>query len=513
MAAVLSMRPARRSFSWSSAGLLLFLALFALIAGLATAVVGSLAAIGAMAMIVGVCAFFLPLPWLVVALFAISFVVTGQVIYFARFDKALWFPFLVGALLLVRFPIDRMLSAKGKVEVAQRAMPWVSIALAVYFATVLASSAINRIGPLQLLVTSKEYLFLWGLYLILAVELVGLALVRKIWRWLPWLVVAQLPLILYQRLVVVPARAARALGAEWDAVVGAFGGNPDAGGSSGAMGIFCTLVIVLAVARWRQKDLSGRDCLMLIGGAMLSLAMAEVKFAILLIPVAFSVLFLHEILRRPFQGLLAIALAVVLSLGVLAAYKAQYSKVQGGETLTEYFEGMFSSSTDDEFVNLRTREIGRVAAITFWSRQHGWDSPSHFLIGHGIGSSRIGETVVGEAARKWPFNIARSALAILLWEVGLVGATALVLALLAGAWRGHHLAQSANLAPGDRALASGCAVALVLAVCALPYNTDLMYAHQTQIITLLSLGTLLMLSRRATGPREGPAAQHRRTTP
>jgi hypothetical protein len=349
-------------------------ALFAVLAGAGTALIGPMAAAVFAAMLLGIVALFLPIRWLVVGLVLVSFLITGQLIYFARIDKALWFPFLVGALMLVRFPLDRMQRGHRPLHEAEAAPltpTAMKVCIALYMATLLSSTLFNGVPPLQMLVSFKEYLFLWGLFLVLAAGLVRPDFVLRIWSVLPWLMVLQLPLIAYQRFVVAPSR--RNIGAAWDAVVGAFGGNPMAGGSSGAMGLFCVVMILVVIARWRAGLLPLWQTLLLGLSGLLGIGLAEIKFAVLLLPIGFALLFLREFARRPMQGLVAVAVGVALAGAILVGYQAQYGRADKGETTEEYFESMFSSSTDANFVNLRTREIGRVAALRFWVDKHDLD--------------------------------------------------------------------------------------------------------------------------------------------
>lgn len=472
-------------------------AVFAVLAGAGTALIGPMAAAAFAAMLLGIAALFLPIRWLVVGLVLVSFLITGQLIYFARIDKALWFPFLVGALMLVRFPLDRMQRGHRplhEAEVPPRTPAGIKVFIALYMATLFSSTLFNGVPPLQMLVSFKEYLFLWGLYLVLAAGLVRPAFVLRIWAVLPWLMLLQLPLIAYQRFVVAPSR--QNIGAAWDAVVGAFGGNPMAGGSSGAMGLFCVVMILVVIARWRAGLLPFWQALVLVLSGLLGIGLAEIKFAVLLLPIGFTLLFLREFARRPLQGLVAVAVGTALAGAILVGYQAQYGRADKGESTEEYFESMFSSSTDANFVNLRTREIGRVAAIRFWADKHGLDDPMRLFIGHGAGASRVGETVVGDAAKPYPFNISRSALAMLLWETGLIGAGAFVAMMAAAWWSLFRLSADARLDPPSRVAASSMAVAVVLFAAGLPYNTDLLYSHQVQVMLMLCMGFAAMMNGR-----------------
>lgn len=494
----------RRTYPSSSSSIGLTLAvgfvfvLLALIGGLGTAVMGQTATVILAALVLGFFGLFLPLALFLPALLLVSFVLTGQMQYFARIDRALWLPFLVGALLMVRFPFDLMQRRIGHPEQAafKPASPAsVKVMLFIYFTTLMATSAINGIEPLQLLVSFKEYLFLWSLFLVISFGLLAPHHIERVWNLLPWLMLAQLPIVLYQRLVVVPSRAARGVGAEWDAVVGAFGGNPEGGGSSGAMGLFCVISIALVVARWRRGLLPGWQALVLGLSGFISIALAEIKFAVLLLPVALVALYFRQLTRKPVEGFFAILLAFIVSFSVLVAYKTQFALEGERQTVGEYLDSIVGSrSNEGDFVNYRTREMGRVAAIRFWWQQHGMDQPDKLLIGHGAGASRVGDLVVGEAARKWPFNIGRSTLAVMLWEVGLVGTVAFCSMLLFAFIRAFRFSGDERLSAQQQTLSASMAIAVMIIAAGIPYNTDVILSHQLQLMLMLSLGYLAMLN-------------------
>jgi len=474
-----------------------------MLGGLAVALFGKMATLFFSVLIVGFFGLLVPVRMMVPALVVMSFLVAGQLTYFARIDKALWLPFLIGLLLLIRYPFDLMQRAPGnshQFEFEPKLGFAIKASLFVYFATLAASTAINMVGPLQILVSAKEYFFLWVLLLILSFGLVRPELIEKIWHWLPWLMVFQIPLILYQRFVIAPSRAIRHMGAEWDAVVGAFGGNPEGGGASGAMGMFCVVAMAYTVARWRRGLIGGFPAGVLVLCGFASIALAEVKFAVLLLPLAFAVIYVRQFLKKPIETAFAMMAVLVISFSVLVLYKTQFSGDGESQTVGEYVTNTFQSrSNDDDFVNYRTGELGRKAALVFWKQQHGVYALDKLLIGHGAGASRVGDMVVGEAAKRWPFNIARSSLAILLWETGLIGSLA-VIAMLSFAFLGlFRFVSDERLSHEQQSLAAGMSVAVMTVAASLPYNTDFLFAHQTQILLLLSLGYLAMLKGRFAG--------------
>jgi hypothetical protein len=312
----------------------------------------------------------------------------------------------------------------------------------------------------------------------------------KIWTLLPWLLPLQLPLIFYQRFVVAARRAVMHMGAEWDAVVGAFGGDPDGGGASGAMGIFVVFAITLAVTRWRQGSYKGAHCLIIVASGLITLLLGEVKFAVLLLPISIAVAFRREFLARPVAAFGGLLIAGAMAALLLLSYQAQFSSAAVERSEAGYFERNFKADSDGQFINYRTGDIGRVAAIRFWNAQQ--TGAVETLIGQGLGSSRKGDLAVGEAAKRWPFNIARHSLAILLWETGLLGTSVFILMLAAAYFYAHKIASDPRTVAEDKPVLLACGAGLVLLVLELPYNTDIFYSPQIQILLMLILGQIAL---------------------
>lgn len=472
---------------------------FAIGSGVAVAWFDTIGVAAVLGLAVGAVSLFMPLQKLVALLMFASFLVMGQLLYFARIREALWIPFLLGLVLLVRYPAE--LIRRNSVKQARQTLvpeqsPAVRILLTTYFSAVAAGTLIHLNNPMQVFVSAKEYFFLWGLYLVVAAGLLGPAVLPRIWNMLPWLLPLQVPIILYQRLVVVSRRAAEHLGAKWDAVVGAFGGDQDSGGSSGAMGLFVVFAITLVITRWRNGEIKTSHCVLIVASGLLAILLAEVKFAVLILPVAIVIASAREFVSRPVATMAWSAVAVLLAGGLFFAYKAQYSNAYQDAKTGGYMESVFSASADPDFINLNTREIGRTAAIKFWAMQQ--TNAVEILTGHGMGASRKGNMVTGDVAARWTFNIARSSLAILLWESGILGASAFMLALVAGYARARQLSRHKGLPETEKAVLAACAAGFIMLLLELPYNTDIFYSPQIQILLMLMLGQIAVSGGRTT---------------
>ncbi len=471
-----------------------------MVSGALTAVGGTKAvAVIAGAVLGGLALAFLSLDRIFICQVVLIYLVVGQMQYFAHISKAFWIPYLLGAALLITLPMTLM---GRKQNTKNRTILSYEAALVLFLALLISATLFARPGLLLVMLSVRDYLFLWGFYILIATGLISLPAVDKFWQWLPWLVPVQFPVVMYQRFVVAKNRVAQHIqGASFDAVVGLFGGDPEAGGASGAMGIFIVFAILLVISQWRAGLTStGRLVLVAMTG-LVSIGLAEVKFAIVMLPIGIAILYRNDLLRRPARALFMLLFSVGGAFAILVAYQMQFSHTQEGEdkSMGVYLENTISRQADMQSIG-PTGEMGRGTALRFWWLKHGADEPVHFFLGHGVGATFVGSTVIGDATRKYPFKLRRSTLSCLLWESGLLGTIVLCLVLgLASesAWRAATAVEKLSLRHASilRAISAG----LLLILFELPYNTDLIEIPSIQFLTIVMLAYVTALSRSETG--------------
>ncbi len=466
------------------------------VSGALTALVGA-KAVGIIlgAMFGGLAFLFLSLDSIFICQAVLIYLVVGQLQYFAHVQKAFWIPYLIGALLFVIMPLAMMGKKAAKSKSSALSC---EIALILFFAFLLSSTVVNGTGLLLAMLTISKYIFLWSFYIFIASGLVTLPTVEQFWRWLPWLVPLQLPVVVYQRFVVATNRIGTRLGgSSWDAIVGLFGGDPDHAGANGALGMFIVFGVVLAVSQWRTGAFGLWRVLFIGLTGLASIALAEVKFAILMLPVSVALLYRRELFQRPVRTLIILVFAFATAFLVLVAYQAQFTSAQTkeGRSLGAYVDTAISRQTEAD-VNMQTGEMGRGAAIKFWWRSHGLEAPVQFVLGHGVGAAFVGQMAVGDEARKYPFTLYRSALLVLLWDTGLLGATAFALALVLGSQAAWQTASRIErVSPPQAGILRAVSAGLLLFLLELPYNTDLMETSSIQFLVIVMLAYVATLSR------------------
>ncbi|WP_348699986.1 hypothetical protein [Duganella fentianensis] len=495
--------PARRG-RWGLALLLVLVLFFAMFGGLLVALFGMPAAALVVVVVGGVVMFMLPLRHVVGLMVLTAFLVVGQLVYFARIEKAFWIPFLFGFLLLLRLPAElmhRRLEDTFQAPFRPHLNGWIIGCLVVYFAALIGSTLINLNPPFQVLLSAREYFFIWGLYAVLASGLINPSLLARVWHWLPWLLPLQLPLVLYQRFVVAARRTVVSLGSgsPWDAVVGAFGGDPNGGGASGSMGLFVVFAMTLVTVRWRKGELRFSHWALIMISGLGALLLAEVKFAVLMLPVVMAFAFRRELVLRPVAAAGMLIVVFGLTGAMFGLYKYQYSNSYVEQHFGGYSDLVLKGALDTSALGGARTEMSRAAAVTFWYTQQ--TNMVDALIGHGMGATRKGVTAVGEVAARYPFTVARSSLAVLLWECGLIGCCALMAALFAAYQLAYRLSSDSRLVPSEQRLLVVVSAGIMLTAAELPYNTDLLYSAHMQILLMLLLAQVACSAGKITALR------------
>lgn len=433
--------------------------------------------------------FFIPLNITFWALVVGTFVLVGPIQYFGRIDKIFWLPYLAGLLLLGRAMVSVFFASPGKPKLNRNLTA--TEALLALVVIILFTTSLMNLSPIsQILLASKEYFFLWGAWFVLIGGLVSARSLDRVWAWMPWFLLLQLPAVLYQRFFIATNRAGAA---SWDAVVGLFGGDPDGGGASGSMAMCAVIAIAFAITHWRRGLMPGWQALMTGILGLATIMLAEVKVAIILIPMAVFMIYGAEILKRPLRSLAMLFLGIIASVAVVAVYQMQFTTTatKAGRSLDAYVTDAIEKNTQVDYVDPLTFQMGRVGALTFWWKEQRADEPLQLLVGNGIGASRMG-MFKGEVARRYGFDIERSSAAIMLWDAGVLGLLVLGGALFAGLRRAFRLAQQ-SADPEEAAVLQALGVGLTIVLLTLPYGPDFIRVPQFQLFVILMLARVAIV--------------------
>jgi hypothetical protein len=359
---------------------------------------------------------------------------------------------------------------------------------------------------------------------IFAAGLVDQKFFDRVWIFLLWMVPAQIPAVIYQRFFVAPNRVGSS---PWDAVVGLFGGDPEGGGGSGIMAVFVIVMSLIAFVRWKNGGIRLPFFMLVLVSALGCIVMAEVKFSFVLIPIAVAVMFGREFLHKPIRVLAVFAITGVIITSIIALYQMQFTyggKMPETQTVTGYLERSIQNNIDDRFINFQTGEMGRIASLRFWEAEHGLNDPLTYFLGHGVGSTKVGGWVVGEAAAKYVsrFRIDRSTATILLWDAGMYGLICMLMVCVSTAFIAFRAAKQSSIDLSSRGLMPVMGTASIIFLVEFPYHTSIANVPQAQLLFVFVVGYVIAASRFQSpvfrGSDEGKAAgrnvsQLRRTHP
>lgn len=476
-----------------------FIWLFALILiGALTAVAGQVIAfvIGGIACVI--VASIISLDRIFLLLLILATVVAGSLEYFVGLGQAHWVPYLLGVLLTFRALTERMGlyhgPAKQGVNSGQRAyfLIW-----AILYLSVIAFSTLTNLPPFaQAFVGIKNYLFMWGVLLAFSFVHSPTDLSNRLWKAIVVIACLQFPVVLYQRFFVGAKGGAGSL--SWDSVVGTFGGIPYIGGHSATMAMFITVALVIILIAWRNGSLAASRAILIAGLILTVVLLAEVKAFAIWSLLAVGLVFGRLIRSRPLTFIAGIAVTAALLTAFAFAYKTMYydNPNSGYSSFENVYDKQIFYVFDPNKSGSASQEMGRVSSILFWWREHDMSDPAHFLVGHGIGSSRFRSSLgVGEAAKRYVFSIDTSAATTLLWDLGLLGMSAFVAMLISGAIQGFRLARNERLSPGLRTSLECAAIALVIILTSVPYNRDSVDDTSTQFLLYFCLALVGYASR------------------
>lgn len=348
----------------------------------------------------------------------------------------------------------------------------------------------------------KRHFQYWGLMFILSAAVFSARTVR---HWLTFMLLVallQLPLALYQKVMLVPMRVNMPNGVvPVDIVAGTFEASMLGAGNNNVMVFFLIVAIAMLLAAYREGMLRLPTLLVLVALTGVPLGLGETKAALVLFPLAMFAVSFDLIRKRPFVFALGSLIVGALVGGLFYVYVAlQPTDSRTGLTFEQRLEENieYNFGSQGYFAGA---SLNRGNAVPFWISRHGPGDLKPMLFGHGLGASNgaVGSDSRGHVDRKYPgVMIGLTAISALLWDVGLVGTGLYLTMLIAAIVAAFGLVSRAG--PGlDRMLCRGL-LASTLMLLALTFASDLMIlAPSMQVIMAMTLG---LIAWRARLPRE-----------
>lgn len=408
----------------------------------------------------------------------VTLLVVGVVGYYTGFQQIFWLPYLIATGVFGLHLLKAVRIAPAQPPSPSIKLPlFISLYIA-FVASLAFATFINCPSLPVFLVGLKIYLPFFLLTFVVANLRDPGALCERAENFLLILPFIELPFVLHQHYFIM--RAGGSIG-NWDAVVGTFGGNPEGGGASPVLMLYCILSILTATGMMTARRLSISKALIVVSANLVIILHAEVKAFFLLMPLAFAIQHWRAVISRPLTTVLFAAIIAGGIYGIQHFYFSTY-------LTNSYYEthSLWEQVFDPDAINDTTGEVGRFASVAFWQANSG--DLLHMLAGYGVAATRVKSIValgvLGE--RFWPLNIAATSAAALLWESGLIGAT-LFFATLASAflttWRVRFGKDSVSAA---RMSMLSATVALLSCFCF--YNNTVLDNPAVALLLALSLG-------------------------
>ncbi len=342
----------------------------------------------------------------------------------------------------------------------------------------------------------KRYFQAYGLLFALAALPFTTGDMRRWKKLLLAIALLQLPLALYEFIVLVPLRGGLESGsAVLDVVAGTFGANLRGGSPNAEMAAFLLMTVAFLSMRWRAGVLGTGSYLFCTLICLIPLGLGETKIVVLLIPLVAFVLLRRDFFRAP-----ARYLPIVLAFCAITALLGYiYVTVMMRSSLGAVLENTIHYNF--EHAGYGQAYLNRSTVLGFWWERHGWYDPLSLLFGHGIGSSYWSPTnpIAGHIGMQFArYSIDLTAVAGLLWDVGLVGCLLYLLVILS-AWRAANRLWrwTPDLVVRADALAIQAALAIVLVF--LFYNSSAINLLPFQVLIATVLGYLAFLYRTDAG--------------
>jgi hypothetical protein len=363
-----------------------------------------------------------------------------------------------------------------------------------FFAYTVLNSIVQCYSAEEFIGGFKRYFQLWGL-------LFGLCWIafddRPILLWRKFFVIValvQLPFAIYELITLVPLREGLVESLPGmvpiDVVAGTFGANIYGGGNSGEMSTFLVIVLAFLLSQKMQKTLSLGRLALLIPWVLAPLFLGETKVVVVMLPLAFMVLYRRELVARPHYALIALAFGSLLAVCMGYAYMS-VSHMSMDELIADTLRyNVYEAGYGSKLLN-------RTTVLTFWANQQGAHDPVSFVFGNGLGSSHQNqEGLGGHIESRYPYyGVGLTGASVLLWETGVFGC-GLLIAVFSCAWSAAGRLYRESISPIVRADANAIQAALTLFAFHLFYNSSLLEAVSFQIVFAAVLGYLAWLYRR-----------------
>lgn len=411
-------------------------------------------------------------------------------LFLPQFVKVTWLFSMLGFFLTIASLIQ--LASRRATTTATPLFVWLGLAFMIY--AIAVAPLAGSTGP-EMMAGAKRYWQFWGLMFAGSWLMRDLRDFERIVKFLFVLALLQLPLALYQRLVLVPLRTGLGGGVvPIDVVSGTFEATMLGGGNSSAMVLFLTVAVAFALSAWREGAIGGWMCLLLLALFVVPMGVGETKVVVVFLPLMLLVVFGRYFRTAPLASLLMLVLGIGVALLLAWIYLTYFGKP--GLSLEQRLQASIAYNFGSVGY-YGAASLNRMAAMTYWWSNHGMANPHEMLFGHGLGSSYFAPSsfVQGHVAREHRYiGIGFSAASTVLWDLGVMGLM-LLIAMLVSALRATS--ELLRIAPNAWARSSVVAARVgVLLFCVhIFYADSVLNALSVQCLLMIALGAVACAAR------------------
>jgi hypothetical protein len=411
----------------------------------------------------------------------------------------------LGALAIMR----SLVATPGPRSVTLPAIWWWMLA----FAGVAAlSSALNFSDTGTLLFGLKGHFQIWGVFIAIILMRWSEEVIDQLPRLLVGIALIQLPFVLHQYLVLVPARVhIGGLVVAEDVISGTLGATTTGGGANAVLSLVLIIAAAVLLAKFQRGLISGPRLCSYLLLLMLPIVLNSNRVALLYLVLVYLMLFSGEIFKAPLRAFF-VALLFAATLGVVTwSYLKTTSRADPTLDWKSVVTQAVEQNTREDY-GYGAYELNRFTSLTFWVKEHRdarWDK---ILLGHGVAASREADgsgAVISPrtlAQRVYPgVGIGLTTVSAVLWDTGVLG-LACWLALLVTAYRAAgRLARHYEAIPARAAALRGFQVAIPILFISFFHKAFLTFHLPYQMLLLLVLGYLGYWQAKAWADDAAPA--------
>lgn len=424
---------------------------------------------------------------MLVSLFVMTFLIQGSALYFLNLRQATWVAVGMAVMFFMRIVMDLtfMGRSRDKTNPSGGIMFWLFVVAACYA----IAFVLNRPQVGLVVASLKSFWPMFGVLLAFYWIRWTPERLYQLWQLMVVVLLLQTPIVLWQHVFVASIRAGA-----FDSVVGTFGGTQLSGGLSSVLVMFVIITLGYVLACWNRGLMTRKRMLVISAIALFIILMGEVKASFVWLPLAIFFVLRKRALRN-MATLVGYGAATVVIVGaIFLTYNQLYwgNKMERAQTVEEKFDKGGGYFFDPENVNYETGEISRGASLALWATDR-FTSPLQRLLGYGPGASKSGSKLgKGEVARRLaPLFIDATALAVLLWEMGVIGALAYAAMIVAAIRAGLRFIKAEQGTAWQLAAMEASVAAMGLCLTMLIYNRTLMDEPTMQLLFVFCLGFIL----------------------